>query len=263
MLESETALIVDDSESARRTIRDLLRDYLNCRSIVEATDGAQAARLLQDRAEEITWVFCELEMNGFKGDEFITEVRKLPPTADAPFILISGKADRDALLRARQAGVDAFLVKPFDGATLLEKVRGILKRTERRSSPRVRATSAIRAIIELGGSNRCIGQLQNLSREGCLIQADHGFSRGVSLFDRVALRIALPADLQVEGAGEDLQVRAEVIRIESTDSGATDRRNVNIGFRFTDVDAQRSEQIRVLHDALRAQTTVPPDDGGT
>jgi two-component system chemotaxis response regulator CheY len=52
-------------------------------------------------------------------------VRTHPPLKTIAFIMLTGRADIDLVARARQFGVNNFIVKPFTTATLKEKIEEV------------------------------------------------------------------------------------------------------------------------------------------
>ncbi|MFO8156307.1 MAG: response regulator [Pseudomonadota bacterium] len=263
MLDGEVALVIDDSSTVRRIIATILRDYLNCDEILEAADGHEAIKRLRGDGERIGWIFCDWEMPGLTGDAFLLEVRNYPATQTTPFIMITTRADRESLITAASAGVDAYVVKPFTATTLIEKVRGILHRQERRRAERVKSAGR-RIEVELvlegnGGRGTC--ELLDLSASGVLLQVGPGISRGAWIYDRAQITMELPAVKRGDGASrEQIQLLAEVVRIEA--HALPDHRNdagVSMAFRFDSPDQDTKRKLAALKSLLLDQATVPAE----
>ena len=263
MLDGEVALVIDDSSTVRRIITTILRDYLNCKQIIEAADGNEAVQCLKNEGERIGWIFCDWEMPGLTGDAFLMEVRNYPATQATPFIMITTRADRESLMTAAKAGVDAYVVKPFTATTLIEKVRGILHRNERRQAERVKPSGGpIEVELALeghGGRGVCL--LIDLSATGALLQVGPGISRGAWIYDRAELNLELPAVKRGDGATrERIRVLARVVRIEAhAMPGHTDEPGVSMAFQFDKPDKETQRKLAALKSLLLEQATVPAD----
>lgn len=263
MLDGEVALVIDDSSTVRRIITTILRDYLNCTQIIEAADGNEAMKCLSEQGESIDWIFCDWEMPGLTGDAFLMEVRNYPATQSTPFIMITTRADRESLMTAAKAGVDAYVVKPFTATTLIEKVRGILHRNERRQAERVKPSNqTIEVELALeghGGRGTC--QLLDLSATGALLLVGKGISRGAWIYDQAQLTLELPAVKRGDGATrEEIKVLAEVVRIEARANPAnTEDHGVSMAFHFERPDKETQRKLAALKSLLLQQATVPGD----
>jgi two-component system cell cycle response regulator len=114
------ALIVDDSPIYRKLIRDHLQEWGFESTEVET--GSQAWRLLQQpdspKLVLLDWVLPDLD-----GIELCQRIRNAGESRPYVYvILLSGKDGRKNILTAMQAGVDDYLVKPFDESELRARV---------------------------------------------------------------------------------------------------------------------------------------------
>ncbi len=66
-------------------------------------------------------------MPNMSGLELLKNVRKDPTLKNIPFLMITSKAEYDAVREAIKAGVSNFIVKPFSIETLTEKINTIFK----------------------------------------------------------------------------------------------------------------------------------------
>lgn len=112
------ALIVDDS----RFVRDFLRSLLEKREFEceEAADGrAGLERLHEGREFDVALVDWNMpEMNGL---EMLRQLRA-GGYGDMKVMMVTTEAENDYILRALDAGADEYLMKPFDGEALDEKL---------------------------------------------------------------------------------------------------------------------------------------------
>jgi two-component system chemotaxis response regulator CheY len=109
---SYTVLIVDDSATTRCLIGRTLRiGGLNVDCIVEASDGSEALAVV--RAQRVDLVLTDLNMPGFDGIALTRTLRKDPLTRDIPVVVISADPSPVHARVLADAGVRAFIRKPF------------------------------------------------------------------------------------------------------------------------------------------------------
>ena len=117
---SRTILVVDDDPSIRALITTTLEDIADF-ELVEAPNGQQAIETASQLSPEI--VFLDLERGpGLDGVETCRRLRSQPSTADCRIVMLTGHNDERVEDRARGAGVDLFLTKPFSPLGLLRLV---------------------------------------------------------------------------------------------------------------------------------------------
>jgi two-component system chemotaxis response regulator CheY len=117
---SRTILVVDDDPSIRALITTTLEDIADF-ELVEAPNGQQAIETASQLSPAI--VFLDLEMGpGLDGVETCRRLRSQPSTADCRIVMLTGYHDDAIEDRARGAGVDLFLTKPFSPLGLLRLV---------------------------------------------------------------------------------------------------------------------------------------------
>ncbi len=121
-----SVLIVDDQMTMRSLIRNSLTQ-IGFTQTREAADGEDALRALIARPSHL--VISDFNMPKLDGLSLLRAVRSHPPLKSTAFVMLTGRADIDLVARARQFGVNNFIVKPFNTATLkvkLEEVFGTL-----------------------------------------------------------------------------------------------------------------------------------------
>ncbi|MGB4115562.1 MAG: response regulator [Polaromonas sp.] len=115
-------LIVDDSVSVRRTMEQLMQDAGY--EVIAARDGLDALTILEHRTPQVALV--DLEMPRMNGLDLTKTMRNRPQTRDTPVVMISSRfTDRHRAL-AHEAGVNAFMTKPYSEETLLKLVDDLL-----------------------------------------------------------------------------------------------------------------------------------------
>ncbi len=116
-------MTVEDSATMRRIIKNTLK-RLGYEDVIEAENGQMAlAKLATDKVDFIITDWSMPEMNGL---DFILEVRKNDATRKLPVLMITTVAEREDIITALQAGVNSYIVKPFDADTLKAKIEQVL-----------------------------------------------------------------------------------------------------------------------------------------
>jgi len=117
-------LLVDDEDSLRKVMRDLLeRDgYL----VTEARDGVQALDQVDRVGPDI--IVLDLNLPGLDGYGVLSHLRSRPATANIPVIVLTAKGDEDNELRVFELGADDFLTKPFRARALSARLEAVLGR---------------------------------------------------------------------------------------------------------------------------------------
>jgi CheY-like chemotaxis protein len=101
--------------------------------VVTASDGRQGLECLA--AESPDLVLVDLLMPGMDGLEFCQRVRQLPQLGSLPLALFTAMASSDVRHRARSAGANAVLVKPFERLALLDELARLLDRSGSAAAP--------------------------------------------------------------------------------------------------------------------------------
>lgn len=116
-------LIVDDFKTMLKIIDNLLKQ-LGFKNIVEATDGTQALEKL--KFEKFDLILSDWNMEPMSGLDLLKKVRADANLKHIPFILITAESKVDNIIAAKQAGVNNYIVKPFNAVTLKEKLVAVL-----------------------------------------------------------------------------------------------------------------------------------------
>lgn len=112
-------LVIDDHPEVRALVRDVLAES-GCTRIYEACDGKEAMQFLDADFEMVDLIICDWNMPGMNGIDFLRQIRTVFP--DLPFLMITGRADKNSVVDAKIAGVSAFIKKPFSPEQLEEKI---------------------------------------------------------------------------------------------------------------------------------------------
>ena len=120
-------LIVDDFSTMRRIVKNLLGE-LGFGNTVEADDGATAMPLLQQGG--IDFVVTDWNMPGVTGLELLKAIRADAKLRGLPVLMVTAESKREQIIEAAQAGVNGYIVKPLNAATLREKIEKIFERIQ-------------------------------------------------------------------------------------------------------------------------------------
>ncbi len=116
---STGVLIVDDYKTMLRILRNLLRQ-IDIRNVDEASDGGEALGKL--RAGSFGLVISDWNMAPMSGLELLHAMRADPVLRPTPFIMVTAESKTENVVAAMQAGVTGYIVKPFNAATLQDKI---------------------------------------------------------------------------------------------------------------------------------------------
>jgi len=115
-------LVVDDYRTMIRIIRNLLKQ-IGYEQVDEATDGTEA--LTKMRGKRYGLVISDWNMEPMTGYELLKEVRADPALAPTPFIMVTAESKTENVIAAKKAGVNNYIVKPFNAQTLKNKIDAV------------------------------------------------------------------------------------------------------------------------------------------
>ena len=115
-------LVVDDYRTMIRIIRNLLKQ-IGYEQVDEATDGSEA--LTKMRGKRYGLVISDWNMEPMTGYELLKEVRADPALAPTPFIMVTAESKTENVVAAKKAGVNNYIVKPFNAQTLKNKIDAV------------------------------------------------------------------------------------------------------------------------------------------
>jgi len=118
-------LVVDDFPTMRRIVKNLLKQ-LGFENIDEAENGEDALRKL--KSGDYGLVVSDWNMPVMEGLELLKHIRNDPQLKDIPFLMVTAEAEKEKVIEAIKAGVDNYIVKPFTGEVLKEKLEKIAQK---------------------------------------------------------------------------------------------------------------------------------------
>ena len=121
-MERHRVIVADDESIVRMDLREML-DSLGYLVVGEAGDGESAVHLSRELRPDV--VIMDIKMPGMDGidaGKILTEERI------APVLLLTAYSQQDLVERAKEAGVMAYIVKPFHEADLAPAIEVALRR---------------------------------------------------------------------------------------------------------------------------------------
>ncbi len=115
-------LIVDDQNSVRQMTRIALEE-IGFKHIHEAENGVKAMETAA--VQPLDLIISDFNMPEMDGLGLLRAVRGHPFARKVPFILLTGRGDRELVTAAAEAGVNNYLVKPFTPAILRDKIEQV------------------------------------------------------------------------------------------------------------------------------------------
>ena len=119
---SMPVLVVDDYNTMIRIIRNLLKQ-IGFQDIDDAADGSAA--LARMREKKYGLVISDWNMEPMTGYELLKEVRADPGLTRTPFIMVTAESKTENVIAAKKAGVNNYIVKPFNAQTLKTKIEAV------------------------------------------------------------------------------------------------------------------------------------------
>jgi two-component system chemotaxis response regulator CheY len=116
---STPILIVEDYKTMLRIMRNLLKQ-IGFEDVDAASDGSAALEHMAQR--DYGLVITDWNMAPMTGFELLKRTRQGTRNADVPFIMVTAEAGTQHILAARAAGVNGYLIKPFNAQTLKDKI---------------------------------------------------------------------------------------------------------------------------------------------
>ena len=123
-------LIVDDHKTMLRIVRNLL-SQISISDVDEASDGQDALQKLARNKYDL--VLSDWNMMPMTGLQLLQYVRtdSTYEHKHVPFIMITAESRPENVMEAKQAGVDNYIIKPFNAETLETKIKSVMIRKQK------------------------------------------------------------------------------------------------------------------------------------
>lgn len=120
---SKTILVVDDSDVFRKIVRVYLKNAGF--EIIEKPDGQEAYDHLNG-GNRVNLIICDVNMPNMDGLTFARKIKEHSELRFLPIIMLTTESQEDKKQQGKEAGVRAWLVKPFSPGDLLTAINKIL-----------------------------------------------------------------------------------------------------------------------------------------
>ena len=120
-------LIVDDSSTMRRIIGNVVMQLgFSKEEFDEAEDGVKAWKLLSESQYDV--ILTDWNMPNMNGLGLVKKTTSEGAHMKTPIIMITTEGGKGEVITALKAGVNNYIVKPFNAQILKEKLDGVLKK---------------------------------------------------------------------------------------------------------------------------------------
>ena len=116
-------MIVDDQQSMRGICKYILTQ-LGFTNIIEAKSGRDALGKLEK--QNVDLIISDWNMEDIDGLTLLRVIRKHPKKQAMPFIMATGRSDKEQVQEAISSGVNNYIIKPFDASTMKKRIEAVI-----------------------------------------------------------------------------------------------------------------------------------------
>lgn len=116
-------MVVDDQQSMRGICKYILTQ-LGFSQITEARSGRDAMTKLEAAIPDL--IISDWNMEDVDGLTLLKVIRKHPKTSHLPFIMATGRSDKEHVKEAIAHGVNNYIIKPFDAQTMRKRIEAVI-----------------------------------------------------------------------------------------------------------------------------------------
>ena len=190
-------LTVDDS----RTIRAVVAHYLSPLglTVLQAADGHEGLEIMRSAKPDLAIV--DVNMPNLDGISMLAMKARDPQIAGIPVMMLTAGADQEFVLRCLKQGARAYIVKPFEKKTLIQKVCKLLKLDLEAVTERESASKGP-VVLAVDKNQQDLAALTEILLEGCEL---------VTALD-LAQALRLARERRPESIWVDMTMEPEAIR---------------------------------------------------
>jgi two-component system, chemotaxis family, chemotaxis protein CheY len=118
-----SVLVVDDQQSMRGICKYILTQ-LGFTNVIEAKSGRDALSKLEH--QNVDLIISDWNMEDIDGLTLLRVIRKHPKTSNMPFIMATGRSDKEQVKEAISSGVNNYIIKPFDASTMKKRIEAVI-----------------------------------------------------------------------------------------------------------------------------------------
>ena len=124
-----TMLVVDDMEINRASLESIFEtDY----RILQAGDGEEALRILEEQNYKVDMILLDLMMPGMNGQTFMQERKNDPRILNIPVVIITADDTTEQQVLTMELGASDYIVKPFIPEIVTRRVQNVWDSTRRK-----------------------------------------------------------------------------------------------------------------------------------
>lgn len=125
-------LTVDDSKTIRMIVKKAFQPY-DC-ALFEGENGVEGLAIAAKEKPDL--IVLDITMPVMTGTEMLNKLKAEPDLKDISVIMLTAEAGQENVTKIVQMGVSDYMVKPFKGEQLIDRVQKILKLEEKKSDPK-------------------------------------------------------------------------------------------------------------------------------
>lgn len=218
-------VIEDDADIAESLHYNFKREGYR---VTVAESAEKGLRLALDEKQTPSLILLDLMLPGMSGMELCRRLRREAVTEETPIIMLTAKAAEADKIAGLDLGADDYIVKPFSVKEVIARVRAVLRRSEKESSPRYEDS---RIIVDFDDMRViCDGDDVKLTRKEFAL-----LEHLIKNIGRVATRQQLLDNVwgySYFGDTRTLDVHIRRLRQKMGDCGTSIETVVGVGYRF-------------------------------
>ena len=128
----KTILVVDDFTSIRKFVCEMLekKGY----NTLGAGNGNEAFNILVQEGENVNLVLTDYNMPDCTGCELLKRIKRTPNVSKVPVIFLTTELNAEKMKSAKEAGLSAWIKKPYKSDTFFSQIEITINSTSERSS---------------------------------------------------------------------------------------------------------------------------------
>lgn len=127
-INTQRVLLIEDNDDLREYVKTELQQYFN---VDTAVDGEEGLRMVEHSEEGYDLVVTDIMMPGISGIEIIQHLRQNFNTSHIPIVALTALDSTTSRIEGLQAGVDAYITKPFSTQLLLATIINLMNQRSR------------------------------------------------------------------------------------------------------------------------------------
>ncbi|MER3631463.1 MAG: DNA-binding response regulator [Blastocatellia bacterium] len=132
-MQQSILIVEDDADIAESLGYNLKREGFR---VLIAESAEKALRMALDEKQTPSLVILDLMLPGMSGMEFCRRLRRETLTENTPVIMLTAKAAEADKVAGLETGADDYITKPFSVKEMIARVRAVLRRADKDSSPK-------------------------------------------------------------------------------------------------------------------------------